>query len=90
LTIKNPLTPDWATPSIDWNVSVRIDNSNPAAPKYGIIGQHDCFPAWEAYIGSKLIYSYPPSDYSATTIAGCLSATWPYNPINVNQSGPIQ
>ena len=89
-SITNPLTPDWATPSIDWNVSVRIDNSNAAAPTYGIVGQHDCFPAWEAYIGNQLINSYTPSDYSTATIAGCLSATWPYSPITVNQSGQIQ
>jgi hypothetical protein len=83
---SNPLTPPAVTPSIDWDYWVTISTANPVSPQFSMSGSHDCFPAWEAYIGYTLINSYTPSDSSPATITYCLNG---YGSITVNQSGTV-
>jgi hypothetical protein len=62
------------TPSINWNVTYTIDAaSNPAIPTWTLEYTHDCFPAYEMYIGAQLLYRFTPTDNSARYIAFCLA-----------------
>jgi hypothetical protein len=68
----------YATPSINWNVTYSINAvSNPSYPAYTFSYTHDCFPAYEAYIGTQQIYGFKPSNYSASTIGYCLAGGSP-------------
>jgi hypothetical protein len=86
-SIADPLTPEGFTPSVDWDVWILVNNSNPSAPTYTMTGWGDCFPAWEAYIGGQQIFGYTPPAYDITTIAMCLLG---YNQIDFSANGPIQ
>jgi hypothetical protein len=77
----NPLTPPDLTPSIDWDYWVTISAANPSSPQYSLSATHDCFPAWEAYIGATPIDNYWPVNSAPATIAYCLSG---YGAITVN------
>lgn len=83
----NPLTPPALTPTIDWDYWLTISTVNPVSPQYSISGSHDCFPAWEAYIGYMPVDQYWPSDYSPATITYCLSG---FGSVTVNSSGTVQ
>ena len=82
----NPLTPPDLTPTIDWDIWMTISVANPAVPTYQLSGLHDCFPAWETYIGGNLIDNYMPTDSSPATIAYCLNG---YGAISVSKSGNV-
>jgi hypothetical protein len=86
-SITNPLTPEGFTPSIDWNVSILVNNSNPSAPTHRITGWSDCFPGWEAYIGNQQIWGNLPMGYDVATITNCLYGFYP--PAQISDSGPI-
>ena len=63
-----------ATPGTDWNVTYTINAaSNPVTPGYTIEYTHECYPAYEAYIGTQRVYGYKQNSNSAITLASCLS-----------------
>lgn len=64
------------TPSTDWNVTFTISTSNPAFPAYTVNYTHDCYPAYEAYIGTQLVYGFKPSSNSRATIVACLAGAF--------------
>lgn len=70
----NPLTPPGVTPNINWDVTVQVSKANPMVPTYSILFTHDCFPAFEVYVGSQRIHEWTPTGYNPITdIAYCLS-----------------
>lgn len=45
------------TPAINWDFTVSINTaSNPAIPAYTVTYQHDCYPAYELFMGTQLVY----------------------------------
>jgi hypothetical protein len=70
---SNPVTlASYATPSIDWNVTLSISGNN-GFPIYTVQYTHDCFPAYELYAGNQRIYDYKPSSYNPMSFAACLA-----------------
>lgn len=48
----NPLSPPGVTPAITWNAYVTVSKAIPQSQAgFTITATHDCFPAFEAYIG---------------------------------------
>lgn len=68
----NPLVS--GSPPISWDISVSISNQTPPSlPSYTISYTHDCFPAFEVYIGSQMIYGRYPLGYDPYSVIGyCL------------------
>ncbi|HLJ17920.1 MAG TPA: hypothetical protein VKV15_25715, partial [Bryobacteraceae bacterium] len=84
----NPLEPfPIFTPSIDWNITVTVSTANPVFPVYTVEYTHDCFPAFEVYIGTQLIHGTLPTAYDVTTITACLEGAFP---VVGSAVGPIQ
>jgi len=44
----------------DYILDITIDDTDITNTKYSITGLHDGFPAYEVYIGAKLIYKHDP------------------------------
>lgn len=65
----NPLV---ASPDISWDAEITISQVAPFEPAYSLEIRHDCFPAFEIYIGKQLVYDYKPSSYSLLNISACL------------------
>jgi hypothetical protein len=66
------------TPPIYWDVTFSISTSNPAYPAYSLQYTHTCYPAFEAYIGSQLVYGYKPSPNNWFYVANCLAGIIPH------------
>ena len=68
----NPLV--FGAPEISWDISVSISNPTPPLlPSYTISYTHDCFPAFEVYIGSQGIHQSSPAGYDPVSdISYCL------------------
>jgi hypothetical protein len=69
-TAANPLEP--LSPSIEWGLSVVINESNPAAPTAYVAGLHTCYPAHIVKVNGTVIYSFQPAGNDLKTIALCL------------------
>jgi hypothetical protein len=48
-------------PQTNWDVTVSIATINPVFPSYTVQYSHNCYPAFEVYIGSQQIYGFMPS-----------------------------
>src|SRR5437762_3431764 len=59
--IANPLTPQSTTPSVTGDLRLRLDASDPQSVIATLVGQHDCFPAWEVYLNDQPVYQYRPN-----------------------------
>lgn len=71
--------PDW-TPPFHYDFTYTINAvSNPSIPAWTLQYNHKCFPAYEAYIGTQLVYGYKPKHYDAATISYCLAGGGPVN-----------
>lgn len=69
----NPLSPP-GTPEITWDITVEVSKATPATPSYKIAFTHDCFPAFEVYIGMQLIHDWTPTGYNPiSNITYCLT-----------------
>ena len=60
VSVGNPLAPGILGNEIDYDFEITIDYTNSIYPLYSLVGRHDGFPAYEVYIGSKLIYEHDP------------------------------
>jgi hypothetical protein len=79
-----PVTAD----PIDWDATLTINTgSNPASPAWTFSYTHDCFPAFEAYIGSQRIYDWKPTSYQWVNIGACLHG---YNQRVGSKNGNVQ
>jgi hypothetical protein len=61
-TVKsgNPLAPSFNGNEIDYVLELTIDYTDAANPRYSLTGEHDGFPAYEVYIGTRRIHHYDP------------------------------
>lgn len=85
--IGNPLEPPGFTPTIAWGLAVQVSQTNPNAPTYAIAGAVTCYPGFEVYIGSQLIFGYIPPNNSVVYLAACLTGI--NAPVQVSGSGNI-
>ena len=81
----NPLVP--LAPAIDWDITVEIDSTDKARPKYTVTGSHDGFPSYELLLFGQPIYSYAPADPGSSTAP---LALFPPMDITASSSGDIQ
>lgn len=59
-------------PDINWNVAVSISANGVQYPRYSLTYTHDCFPAYELYVGHQRLYGYMPSNYHPEIFSFCL------------------
>jgi hypothetical protein len=75
---KDPLEPQTLSPSISWNLTVTINESNPAAPTAQVYGTHTCYPAHNVKVNGTVVYDsqanyHMPAYNNVAYLAGCLS-----------------
>ena len=74
----NPLVPAVSImPEITWDYTVDFGSPTRSSMKYALTVKHDCYPAYEVYIGDKKVYTYSPSSHGAASIALCLGGITP-------------
>jgi hypothetical protein len=67
-SVANPLVP---SPTIDYQIDVSIDFSDPLNLRYTVVGDHDGFPNYELYLNEQHIHGYAHDTETP------LSLVWP-------------
>lgn len=58
--VSDPLVWGSTVAPLYYDITVKIDASNPAQPTYTLSGNHKLFPAYEIYINHQLVHDYSP------------------------------
>jgi hypothetical protein len=70
------------SPSISWNLTVTINESNPAVPTAQVSGTHTCYPAHNVKVNGTVVYDSQtnygmPAANSVAYLAECLTGALP-------------
>jgi hypothetical protein len=89
---KDPLEPQLVSPAISWNLTVTINESNPAAPTAQVSGSHTCYPAHIIKVNGTVVYDSlrdygMPARNTTQYLAECLTGI--FAPVQVG-IGPTQ
>lgn len=60
MQVSNPIAIGASLAPIEYNITVKIDRSNPSQPVYTVFGSNCEFPAYEIYINGQQVYHYDP------------------------------
>lgn len=59
-TVGDPLAFGSGLGPLYYDITVKIDATNPASPTYTLTGNHKLFPAYDVYINQQLVHDYSP------------------------------
>jgi hypothetical protein len=69
-TAQNPLEAQFG--GIQWNMLVKVDTTNPAAPTALVSYQATCYPAHQVSVNGTVVYTYVPPVDTPAYIVACL------------------
>jgi hypothetical protein len=72
---SDPLEPPG--PSIKWNMTTVIDDTNPDQPTAQVTYTHSCYPAHQIKVNGTVVYNYPPPRNDTLYLGLCLSNILP-------------
>jgi len=82
---SNPLEPSLA--KIRWNITVKIDDSNPSQPTAQVFYSHSCYPAHIVKVNGMRVYEFQPLVNSTAELRRCLLN--PFTPYIIGHTDPV-